>query len=181
MADALNSTDAPLVNRALASFSVGSVFKPCVAAAALENNISNFTHNCTGSTHIIDRDFRCHYRAGHGTVNTQKAIAYSCNTFFYNFAMEIGATPIYKMASALSFGHSLNIAKNIKTSLGNLTEVSKLSNFAYLANLSIGQGDLSLSPVSLMTLYLAIAGNGSYHVPSLIEKTIIKGEVRYEA
>lgn len=181
MADALNSADAPLINRALSSFSVGSVFKPCVAAAALENGIDNFTHNCTGSTHIIDRDFRCHYRSGHGIVNVKKAITHSCNTFFYNFAMEIGATPIYNMASTLNFGHSLNIAKNIKTSSGNLTEVSELSNFAYLANLSIGQGDLSLSPVSLITLYLAIAGNGSYYVPSLIEKTIVKGvEEEYE-
>ena len=181
IAAALDSADAPLVNRTLASFSVGSVFKPCVAAAALENGIFDFTHKCTGSTHIIDRDFKCHYRAGHGLVNINKAIAYSCNTFFYNFAMEIGAEPIYKMASALNFGHSLNIAKNIKTSAGNLTEISKLSNFAYLANLSIGQGDLSLSPVSLMTLYLAIAGDGSYYVPSLIEKTIVNGrEEKYD-
>ena len=179
--DALNSVDAPLINRALASFSVGSVFKPCVAAAALEKKIGNHSHNCTGSTYITDRDFRCHYRSGHGIVNVKKAIAYSCNTFFYNFAMEIGAEPIYKMASALNFGHSLNIAKNIKTSAGNLTEISKLSNFAYLANLSIGQGDLSLSPVSLMTLYLAIAGDGSYYVPSLIEKTIVNGrEEKYD-
>lgn len=173
---ALNSSDAPLLNRALSSFSVGSVFKPCVAAAALENGISDFTHNCTGSTHIIDRDFKCHYRAGHGVVNMKKAVAHSCNTFFYNFAMLIGAKPIYKMASTLNFGHSLNIAQNIKTSSGNLTEISNLSNFAYLANLSIGQGDLSLSPVSLMTLYLAIAGDGSYYVPSLIEKTVTNGK-----
>ena len=175
IAAALDSTDSPLINRALSAFSVGSVFKPCVAAAALEKNISYFTHTCTGSTHIIDRDFKCHYRAGHGTVNMKKAIAYSCNTFFYNFAMEIGVTPIYNMASSLSFGHSLNIADNIKTAKGNLTALSKLSNHASLANLSIGQGDLALSPVSMLTLYLAIAGDGRYYVPSLIEKTIENG------
>lgn len=175
ISDALNSDDAPLINRALAAFSVGSVFKPCVAAAALEQGVNSFVYNCTGSSLIIDRSFNCHYRSGHGMVNMKKAIAYSCNTFFYNFAIRLGATPIYNMASSLSFGQCLNIAKNMKTAKGNLTKISELTNDAQIANLSIGQGNLSLSPVSLLTLYSAIANGGSYHVPSLVEKTLVEG------
>ena len=175
IAAALLSTDSPLVNRALSAFSVGSVFKPCVAAAALEGNEADFIYNCTGSAFIVDRNFKCHNLSGHSSVDLKNALVQSCNTFFYNFALNIGGEAIYNMASSLNFGNRLNIGRNIKTAKGNLTRLSSLLNFANLANLSIGQGELSLSPVSILTLYCAVANGGYYYVPSIIEKTIVDG------
>lgn len=176
--DYLEDENAPLLNRTLQCFSVGSCFKPCVAAAALEKGTAYFNFECTGKTHIIDRDFKCHKREGHGLMDIKSAIANSCNTFFYTLGINTGAKEIYNMASTLSFGSSIRIAENIETAKGNLTELSRLSNPATLANLSIGQGDLLLSPVAMLNLYSAIGENGTYRIPSLIEKTIKEGETK---
>lgn len=172
----LNNPNSPFLDRTVTAFSVGSVFKPCVAAAALDGGINNFAYNCTGSTYIIDRSFNCHKRDGHGEVDLQKALAFSCNTFFYNFSQTVGAERIIKKASILGFGNRLSIADNMFSDAGNLTSLNSLGNAAALANLSIGQGDLLLSPMSMLTLYCAIGGKGRYYVPSVVEGTVKNGK-----
>ena len=172
ISDYLSDQDSPFLNRALLSYSVGSIFKPCVAAAGIESGNTDFIFDCKGSTFIIDRDFKCHKAEGHGTVDLRQAIAYSCNCFFYNYAMSIGGECIYKMARTLNFGASIKIAGNIKTKQGSLPSVDTLKNPAQLSNFSIGQGEFSASPVSMLPLYMAIANGGKYYLPSLVEKTV---------
>ncbi len=172
----LSHNNSPLFNRAFASYNVGSVFKPCVAAAGVEKCLDNYCHNCTGSFKIIDRIFKCHEHTGHGITTLNKAIAYSCNTFFYNFGLKIGKRDILNMASNLNFGKKIKLCDNIYTANGNLPLAEKLDNIAHLANFSIGQGDFLASPVSLLTLYTAIANNGKYYMPSIVETTIKEGK-----
>ncbi len=173
--NALESYDSPMFNRALGAYNVGSIFKPCVAAAGCENGFKNFTYNCTGSFEIIDRTFRCHEHNGHGFADMNFAIANSCNTYFYNFAFKIGKNPILNCANALNFGKSIKICDNITTSKGSLPTAESLENLAHLANFSIGQGVFTASPVSMLTLYTAIANNGQYYLPSIVESTIENG------
>lgn len=176
VSDFLNRPDSPLLNRTLAAYSVGSVFKPCVAAAGLEEGKSTFVTECKGSTEIADRIFRCHYSAGHGDMDISSALAFSCNVFFYRFALSVGADAVYGMASSLNFGNPITLADGMFTSSGTLTDIAELKNEAALANLSIGQGTLALSPVSMLTLYSAIASNGTYRLPSLVSATVKGGE-----
>lgn len=173
----LDSADSPLLNRALNAYNVGSVFKPCVAAAGIENSKGSFTYNCLGGCKIADRIFKCHKYDGHGLMNLRSATANSCNTFFYNFGLETGGKEILKTAAALRFGKSLKLCDGIYTKAGCLPTAEALENSAQLANFSIGQGELLLSPVSMLTLYCAIATDGSYYIPSLIEGTIKNGEL----
>ena len=179
LSDSLNAENSPYLNRALSAYSVGSVFKPCVAAAGIEAGYGNHTFMCEGNLEIVDRVFRCHNLSGHGNMNLCSALAQSCNCFFYNFAMTIGGERIYKMASALNFGSKIRIAENLSTASGTIPQLKLLENEGTLANLSIGQGDLLLSPLSMLTLYLAIAGDGSYYLPSVIEKTVKDGIENY--
>jgi len=171
----LTAADSPLLNRALNAYNVGSVFKPCVAIAGIENNLSEFHYNCTGSCEIVDRFFKCHKREGHGFLNLNSAIANSCNTYFYNYAFKIGKDKIYNTASSLRFGKALKVCNGIYTAKGSLPSSQTLSNIAQLANFSIGQGELLLSPVSILTLYSAIASGGLYYVPSVVEGTLQNG------
>lgn len=176
LSGSLNDDAFPLVNRALTAYSVGSVFKPCVAAAALEKNLGSYSFECIGGLKIGDRIFKCHNTSGHGVMNLESALAQSCNCFFYDFAISLGGSSIYKMASSLNFGMHLCLADNIYTAKGNLPKSSTLATDAAVANLSIGQGELLVSPVSMLPLYCAIATDGSYYVPSLVEKTLKDGE-----
>jgi len=171
----LNRADSPLLNRAINAYNVGSVFKPCVAACGIENGSINTYHICTGKEKIADRYFKCHESEGHGFMNLRSALANSCNTYFYNFADKLGGNAIYNMASSLNFGKSMKLCEGIYTADGNLTNKDKLTNIAALANFSIGQGDLLLSPVSILPLYLSIATDGAYYIPSVVEATVKNG------
>lgn len=173
--DYLDKEDSPLLNRAVSAYSVGSVFKPCVAAAGIENGKGGFNYTCTGSCKIVDRFFKCHNLSGHGLMDLKSGLANSCNTFFYNFAFNIGNVPIYNMASSLGFGQSLEICQGISTAKGSIPRLDTLENIAQLANFSIGQGELSLSPVSMLTLYCSIASDGRYYNPSVVKGTISDG------
>jgi len=173
--ESLQKPDSPMINRALSAYSVGSVFKPCVAVAALEKGKGGHIFNCKGSLEIVDRVFRCHVLSGHGVMNLQSALAQSCNCFFYDFALGLGGESIYKIASSLNFGSKIKICDNLYTPLGSIPKLQTLNNDGALANLSIGQGNLLLSPVSMLTLYMSIAGDGSYYLPSVVEKTVKDG------
>ncbi len=177
----LNAPNSPMLNRALCCFNVGSVFKPCVAATALENGCSNFSFNCTGATKIIDRMFRCHNLSGHGNMVLKTALAQSCNCFFYNLAINLGRESIYKTAAKLSLASKIKLADNIYTAVGVLPKTDSLKNDGALANLSIGQGNLMASPVAMLNLYQAIADNGCYYMPSVVEKVLKDGkQINYD-
>ncbi len=180
IADYLEAKDSPLLNRATSAYNVGSVFKLCVAAAGLEKNISSHTHNCVGNLEIGNRFFNCHKRSGHGVVNITRAIALSCNTFFYTFGALTGGESIYKTASSLQFGRSIELCNGISTATGNLPSNDTLLNKGNLANFSIGQGQLLLSPVSLLNLYNSIASGGEYCSPTIVEATLKNGIMEEE-
>ena len=86
----LDDPDAPFVDRALQSVSVGSVYKIIVAAALLEHGVGEgFTYVCTGETVQNDVTFHCHLRTGHGALTMPDALYHSCNTWFIHAAKQI--------------------------------------------------------------------------------------------
>lgn len=175
VAEYLSSPDSPLLNRALAAYNVGSVFKPCIAAAGIESGKGNFIYTCTGGCEIADRTFKCHKRDGHGLMTLESGLANSCNTYFYNFAFLIGGEKIYNTASALGFGREADICDGLSCAAGSMPDRKSLSNIAYLANFSIGQGELLTSPVAMLNLYCAVASDGAYNKPSAVEGTVKDG------
>lgn len=175
ISSSLEANNSPMLNRALSCFSVGSVFKPCIAASIIESRYKDYNINCLGSLEIENRKFKCHKFDGHGQMNLCTALAQSCNCFFYDTANLLGAQSIYKKAAALSLGNKIKIAENLYTANGYFPKLEVLNTSSAIANLSIGQGTLLSSPVAVLGLYLAIAGDGSYYMPSVVEKTIKGG------
>ena len=172
----LKDDTSPLLNRAINAYNVGSIFKPCVAIAGIENAVSNYYYFCSGKEKIADRFFNCHKRDGHKFMTINTALANSCNTFFYNYAKKIGGDKIYNTASALNFGNDFNICKGITVNSGTIPNKEMLKNSGHLANFSIGQGKITLSPISMLTLYCSIASDGAYYLPSIVEGTLTDGK-----
>lgn len=168
----------PLFNRTIAAYNVGSAFKPCIAAAAIENGFESYTHNCTGSFEIGDRVFRCHKTSGHGITNLNTGLMNSCNTFFYNLSFAVGNNEIYKTAKTLNFGEGIKLCENIYTSKGTMPKKSTLENMGQLANFSIGQGELTATPISMLTLYNSVANGGKYYLPSVTEGVLQNGNFK---
>ncbi len=170
IAESLNNPHSPLINRAFLPFSVGSVFKPVVAAAALENGIdSSFEYNCTGSVVHNGVTFNCHKHAGHGVLDMQGAVANSCNTYFIALAIAAGAEKIIETAEAFHFGEEIVFANGMKSSAGYLPQADELDSRAAIANVSFGQGSLLATPVQICAMTAAIARNGVYVRPYLVE------------
>ncbi len=170
IAQSLDDEKSPLINRAFLPFTVGSVFKPVVAAAALENGIDkNFEYNCTGSVTYNGVTFNCHKKEGHGILDMSGAVAQSCNTYFIALALETGADNVLKTAEKFGFGKETVFSNGIKAAAGYLPELNELDSKASVANISFGQGLLLATPVQICAVMAAIARGGVYTEPYLIE------------
>lgn len=170
LAKSLNDADSPLINRALTPYAVGSIFKPVIAAAALEAGISaGLTYTCTGAITQGKTVFHCHELGGHGTIDMEEAIEVSCNPYFINLASKLEPAQLIEMADRIGFGTSTTLADNLTAPAGTLPKVEELNSPAAVANFAFGQGTLLATPLQLASLYACIANDGGYQKPVLVE------------
>lgn len=180
IASCLDAQDSPLLNKSLADYDVGSVFKLVVAAAALENGMGDFACECEGFVDVGGKRFHCSSKKGHGHTDMERAIACSCNKYFILLGKELGKEKLIKKAREMGFGRRIQLAENYFTSKGNLPDDDELSLPAGLANFSFGQGSLMANPVQLAAAVSCVANGGEYVTPKIVKgicdrsKTITK-------
>ena len=166
----LNGADSPMLNRAFSSYNVGSVFKLVVAAAALEAGISpDETYECVGQIDVDGQAFHCFSGKGHGVVDLNDAIAYSCNAYFVQLAQKVGEKKVLEMARKMGFGQEISFAEGMVSASGVLPDENELSIPRALANFSFGQGSLMATPIQINNMVSTIASGGEYHTPYLVE------------
>lgn len=170
IASSLEDENSPLVNRALSSYSVGSVFKLVVAAAAIEAGEENFESYCGGSLKIGTTTFSCSDAAAHGKMNLGKAFAHSCNTYFIRLALKTGSEKVLRMAENMGFGKGFSLAEGFYASSGILPD--NISADGALANLSFGQGGLLATPLQIASCYSAAVNGGKFIEPKLVRSFI---------
>lgn len=177
-ADSLKNENSPFLNRAFNNYSVGSVFKTCVAAAGLEKSKEKPNkYTCKGFVNINGQRYNCHKLSGHGTLNLTSALAYSCNCYFYRYSAKIGAQNIFDLSSLCGFGTNKNLGGGLVIKKGVLPNINTIkTNKNALANFSIGQGEFTLSPVAITSLYSAVVNNGEYVSPSILEGVVENGK-----
>lgn len=170
LSQAMNSEDAPMINRAFTPLSVGSTFKIAVAAAAIEQGIpTSLEYECTGAFQLGETVMHCHNREGHGVLTMEEAMVHSCNPYFINLGLQLEKDSLLRIAKDLSFGKSYELAPGLKTQTGILPD--DLTD-GQLANLSFGQGDLLGTPVQLAQMVSAMVNGGITPTPSLVEGTV---------
>ena len=168
VADSLFTENSPFINKALTSYSVGSIFKPIVAAMALENGISSdFKYRCKGEITVGDKIFRCYDNKAHGRVDMTKALSVSCNTYFINLISRIDTDYLLKLCEDMGLGKEITLAPYIKSSAGSLPSSESLTLKGNLANLAFGQGELLASPLQIASVYHALS-TGNVIAPKLI-------------
>lgn len=177
VAASLSSEDSPLLNRATAAWNVGSIFKVCVTAAALEAGAEiPQDFYCPGYYQLGDRKFYCHDRSGHGSVGLFSAFAQSCNPYFVALGQQVGAQQLLRTAEGMGFGSAVKLAEGVTAAQGSLPEYGEMTA-GELANLSFGQGKLTASPVQIARMF-SIVANGGYDVtPTLLEGITADGAV----
>lgn len=169
IADYLDDSRAPLVNRAIAAYNAGSVFKPVIAAAALENGLDPLeVYECTGAVTVGNHTMGCIHHTAHGSVALRDAIEHSCNTYFIHTAQQTGGDALLQMAQRLGFGESTALSDRYTASAGTLPSRETLRLPAELANFSFGQGKLTVTPVQVAGLFATIARGGIYLEPRVV-------------
>ena len=175
----LNNSDLPFFNRVIGgTFHPGSVFKPLVAIAALEEGVidKNYTYVDTGSITINDYSYAnwyfTEYGRTEGSVNLVKAIARSTDTFFYTIGQMAGPENIAKWAESFSVNGITGIdmpgeVKGLIPTPEWKKQVKKESWFlGNTYHMSIGQGDVAVTPIEINTYIAAIANDGNLCQPS---------------
>ncbi len=174
VADVLSADNAPLINRALADYNCGSVFKIATAAAALEAGLSPETEfSCIGGFSLGQNFFHCHYILGHGMLDMKEAFAKSCNPYYIQLALETGADAVYDMAVAFGLDRAWTLAEGLSTARAVLPTLQTLqSSDAALCNLAFGQGELLATPIHVAQLAAAVVNGGVIYRPTLVEGTV---------
>ncbi len=171
--DSINKQGSPFLNRVINSYNVGSVFKPLIAAAAIESGYDiSEEYYCTGFIDVAGHRYRCAHGIGHGATTLEYALAESCNTYFVNLGLQLSPELIEEYMQNVGFGESQIIANSLQTARGNIPSAAELENLGELASISFGQGTLTASPLQVTAFFNAIANDGMY-----ISPTFVKGYV----
>jgi penicillin-binding protein 2 len=174
----------PLQNRVLQGrYSPGSTFKIVVATAALEEGLvdSSFRVNCSGGATFFGRYYKCHLKGGHGSVDMRHAIEKSCNVYFYTLGNMLGVDKIHKWAEKLGLAGKTGIdLPNEQESIVPSTEWKrKRTGEKWYAgetiSVSIGQGQVSVTPASLAVMISTVANGGTRVTPHVI-KAVDEGQ-----
>ena len=158
----------PLLPRAFrSSYPPGSVFKVPVGIAALESGAvsASDTFQCTPSLQVGNQLFRNWKKVDRGPLNFVQAFTESCDTWFYQAGIKMGAAPMIDWAVKMGLGAKTGIP--LRGEVEGRIPTDEYMKVAHgrrllngdIANLSIGQGDAEVTPLQ-MAQAMAIVGNG---------------------
>ena len=175
--------DLPLNDRAIQGrYSPGSTFKMAVATAALQEGVitPDFKVHCTGGASFYGRPFKCWKKGGHGTMDLRHAIEQSCNVYFYTVGNMTGIDKIHKWATLLGLGEKSGI--DLPNEVQGLVPSPEWKQARFkekwyageTVSVSIGQGSVSVTPVS-MAVYAATLANGGTRVTPHLLKAVDDG------
>ncbi|WP_273379776.1 peptidoglycan D,D-transpeptidase FtsI family protein [Symbiobacterium thermophilum] len=162
------ATEDQLRNRALTPYETGSVFKPIVAAAALEAGavVPHERIECSGTYQLGDRIFRDVAGTVTGPVTLREALARSCNTAFIRIGYErLGADRLLEAARRFGLDEPTGALPSGFETVAPLPEPRYGGD---VAQLSFGQGGLRASPLQVARAYTAIANGGVLHPIRLV-------------
>lgn len=165
-------------NKAVAdTYMPGSVFKMCVASAALEENLVNekTSFTCTGSISVEGETIHCSNISGHGTQSFVEAISNSCNPAFIQIGQMLGAGKFRQYYQGFGFSDKTGIdlpgeAEDSFWKEGKMGGVD-------LAVASFGQ-NFTITPIQMITACAAVSNGGYVVQPHVVSKiTDSKGNV----
>jgi len=170
-----SNPDNPLLARATqAQLAPGSTFKPIMALAALETgNITPATvYNCPGGAEFYGHFYHCDQH--HGTLDLHRAIAQSCDTYFYYVGVKMGIDDIAYYGQMVGYGQKtgVDIPNEAAGTMGSQEWKLKALREKWYAgdtvSLSIGQGYLTVTPLQMARAIGGLAIGGVWHTPHFL-------------
>ena len=170
----------PEINRATQeNYAPGSIFKVIVGLAALEAGLNpekiyhvdaDSTRPGKGCVWIGKR--KIDDTAPPGEYNFKRALERSSNSYFIQIGSEAGAERIAALAEKFHLGENLDLPTRQETG-GNMPSIDRIRegwSAGDTANLCIGQGEVSVTPLQMAVVYSAIANGGTVYWPRLVSR-----------
>lgn len=161
------------------TYAPGSVFKIITSAALLESGRITPADAvyCPGFYATKDRVFKCWEKRGHGRVNYLDAMTHSCDVYFYIMGDRVGATHIERMEKEFGLGKNTGVDLPGERSGHIFGPIDRLRNRGYwfqgdTLNLSIGQGELLVTPIQMAQLIAAVASRGKIYRPQFVDRLV---------
>lgn len=175
-----DDVDLPLFNRALTGrYPPASTVKPMIGIAGIESGTVGFNYKVwdPGWYQINQkgRFYRDWKRWGHGTVDLNKAIAESCDTYFYDVGHRMGIDVMSDYLRQFGFGQvtSLDLPEASRAVLPSREWKKRMYRQSWYpgdtVNLSIGQGFMLATPLQLAAATAVVANRGTWVVPRMLK------------
>jgi penicillin-binding protein 2 len=168
----------PLTNKATqGQYPPGSTYKMVVALAGLSEGVINVDTPffCNGALAFKGRDYHCWKKHGHGTVSLERALAESCDVYFYSVGMKVGVDKLALYAKSLGLGEPTGIElENEKGGVVPSTEWKRKRlgqpwHEGETMSISIGQGYDLATPLQICQMTSTLVNGGIRYRPQLIE------------
>lgn len=169
----------PLVNRPVREhYAPGSTLKPMICLAGLVSGLvtPETTYTCHGSYQPGPNAavMHCNNRFGHGTLDMRQAIARSCNVYMWRLAEDIGYDPMFEVLQGLGAGQrtgievDFEVAGILPTDAWKRQRHNDILRRGDIANISIGQGFFTTTPLQMALMTATLANGGIHHTPTLL-------------
>lgn len=171
----------PLLTRPIqGTYPPGSILKLLPAAIALETKMADRNSTlspCRGFFQFGRKTFGCWRPEGHGRLNLEDAIIQSCDVYFYQLGLKVGLESWSRYAEACGFGEKTGVdipdeAKGFVPTLkyyhGKYGKGEWVKNL--VINLSIGQGEILVTPLQLAVFFSGLATDGKLYKPHLLKE-----------
>lgn len=171
----------PLPNKTIqGQYPPASTYKMVTALAGLGEGIitPDTVVNCTGSIRLGNRRFRCWKKNGHGKVNLKRALAESCDVYFYELSKNLHVDTLASYANSLGLGKKTGIHLEhekkglIPTAAWKLRKYRERWQAGETLTIAIGQGFNLTTPLQVNVMTAAIANGGITYQPQFIEEII---------
>lgn len=151
----------------------GSTFKIITSAMVLEENLVTSTENfrCTGAIRIpgLSQPIHCHKRGGHGNLNFEGALGFSCNPFYVVMSQRLGKDLFYKYYKA--FGYNETTEVDIYGEASNLFFNMDSYSSVDAACAAFGQ-NFKVTPISHLRAICSVANGGYLVTPHVLKASL---------
>lgn len=154
-------------------YEAGSTIKPFTVAAALESGTidGTETYNCTGSLKVANYTIRCANRDGHGVINVEQCLAYSCNVAMMEMAAAMGVE-VFTDAQK-NFGFGPTTGSDLPGEKSTMSQIYTADNMGVtdLATNSFGQ-NFYVTMLQMMAGTGALVNGGNYYKPYVVQQVM---------
>jgi penicillin-binding protein 2 len=148
-----------------------------MAIAALSEGVITpaTTFTCTGSVVMYGQTFDCDKHEAHGTLNLRQAIEQSCNVYFYHVADLLTIDQIHEYAEKLGLigKTGIDLPGEVDSLVPSTAWKMKTTGEKWYPgetiSVGIGQGQVSVTPISLATMMSTVANGGTIITPHVVK------------